>query len=72
MSNSPPCPKRDSEYTYEDGNMFVCLECAHEWPKEAVAEAGEEGLAVKYDEKHQASRTQKTSGPSGDRDVGIG
>ena len=47
MSNLPKCPKCGSEYTYEDGNMFVCPECAHEWPKVAVAEAGEEGLVVK-------------------------
>ncbi len=29
----PNCPKCNCEYTYEDGNMFVCPECAHEWPK---------------------------------------
>lgn len=33
MNNSPKCPTCSSEYTYEDGNMFVCPECAHEWPK---------------------------------------
>ena len=27
----PPCPKCHSEYTYEDGQMLVCPECAHEW-----------------------------------------
>lgn len=31
MSNLPNCPKCNSQYTYEDGNMFVCPECAHEW-----------------------------------------
>ena len=31
MSNLPNCPKCNSQYTYEDGNMFVCSECAHEW-----------------------------------------
>jgi len=25
------CPKCGSKYAYEDGNMFVCPECAHEW-----------------------------------------
>lgn len=29
--NLPNCPKCNSEYTYEDGNLFVCPECAHEW-----------------------------------------
>lgn len=47
MSNLPKCPKCGSEYTYEDGNMFVCPECAHEWSKEAVAESADETLVVK-------------------------
>ncbi|MDU3366058.1 MAG: alkylphosphonate utilization protein, partial [Proteus mirabilis] len=24
----PSCPKCNSEYTYEDGAMYVCPECA--------------------------------------------
>jgi protein PhnA len=47
MSNLPKCPKCGSEYTYEDGNMFVCPECAHEWSKEAAAETGDEARVVK-------------------------
>lgn len=31
MSNLPNCPKCGSEYTYEDGALFVCPECGHEW-----------------------------------------
>lgn len=31
MSNLPKCPSCSSEYTYEDGEMFVCPECAFEW-----------------------------------------
>lgn len=31
MDNLPNCPKCNSEYTYEDGNMLVCPECAYEW-----------------------------------------
>ena len=27
----PPCPNCASEYTYEDGALLVCPECAHEW-----------------------------------------
>lgn len=27
----PPCPKCNSAYTYEDGALLVCPECAHEW-----------------------------------------
>lgn len=29
----PNCPKCNSEYTYEDGHLFVCPECFHEWTK---------------------------------------
>ncbi|MCK6259345.1 alkylphosphonate utilization protein [Fictibacillus sp. KIGAM418] len=35
MSKLPNCPKCSSEYTYEDGSLFVCPECAHEWTSEA-------------------------------------
>ena len=31
MNDLPNCPKCNSEYTYEDGNLLVCPECAHEW-----------------------------------------
>lgn len=35
MSELPNCPKCNSEYTYEDGSLYVCPECAHEWNAEA-------------------------------------
>ncbi len=39
MTTLPPCPACGSEYTYEDGAMFVCPECAHEWsPSNALTE----------------------------------
>ena len=41
MNSLPKCPKCSSEYTYEDGEMFVCPECAHEWPKMAATAAEE-------------------------------
>lgn len=31
MTSFPECPACSSKYTYEDGGMFVCPECAHEW-----------------------------------------
>ena len=40
MQTFPPCPQCNSEYTYEEGDNYICPECAHEWPK--VAAAGEE------------------------------
>ena len=41
MNKLPNCIKCDSEYTYEDGMMFICPECAHEWGKEATIEVSE-------------------------------
>ena len=35
MDKLPNCPKCNSEYTYEDGAMLICPECAHEWSSEA-------------------------------------
>lgn len=47
MSNLPKCPQCGSEYTYEDGSMYICPECAHEWPKDGAAEGAEEAKVVK-------------------------
>ena len=38
MEQLPNCPKCQSEYTYEDGSLFICPECAHEWSKDSVNE----------------------------------
>jgi protein PhnA len=47
MSTLPPCPKCNSEYTYEDGTLYVCPECGHEWSKEAGAESADDTLVVR-------------------------
>lgn len=47
MSNLPACPKCGSEYTYEDGTMLVCPECAHEWSRDEQAATEDSGLVVK-------------------------
>lgn len=31
MSTLPNCPACNSEFTYQDGNLYMCPECAHEW-----------------------------------------
>ncbi len=36
MSALPNCPKCQSEYTYEDGDMYICPECSHEWSETAA------------------------------------
>jgi protein PhnA len=47
MSSLPKCPKCGSEYTYEDGILYICPECAHEWAKDAVVENGEKVSVVR-------------------------
>jgi protein PhnA len=47
MSNLPNCPECNSEYTYEDGSLFVCPECAHEWALESENENSEEKKNIK-------------------------
>jgi len=43
----PPCPKCNSEYTYEDGDQLVCPECAHEWKAGENAEARDDARQIK-------------------------
>ncbi len=31
MTALPACPQCSSAYTYEDGALLICPECAHEW-----------------------------------------
>lgn len=46
MENLPNCPKCGSSYTYEDGSLLICPECAYEWnPSEKNDD--ETGLIVK-------------------------
>lgn len=49
MSSLPPCPKCSSEFTYEDGGLYICPECAHEWPAQAATESADEGRKVYRD-----------------------
>jgi len=46
MTALPKCPACGSEYTYEDGGLFICPECAHEWSGE-TSSATEEQRVVK-------------------------
>jgi protein PhnA len=47
MDKLPNCPKCNSEYTYEDGHLFICPECAYEWTLESEKEQNEDELIVK-------------------------
>jgi protein PhnA len=36
MSDAQACPKCTSPYGYQDGALWVCPECAHEWSTSTV------------------------------------
>jgi protein PhnA len=31
MTDLPNCPACSSAFTYQDGDVFICPECGHEW-----------------------------------------
>ncbi|MGE3623191.1 MAG: zinc ribbon domain-containing protein YjdM [Bdellovibrionales bacterium] len=35
MDNGMKCPACGSAYAYQDGHLWICPECAHEWSGEA-------------------------------------
>ncbi|WP_101758261.1 zinc ribbon domain-containing protein YjdM [Oceanicoccus sp. KOV_DT_Chl] len=47
MSSYPACPKCQSQLTYEDRDLFVCPECAHEWQANSQEDSSEQLLKVK-------------------------
>ncbi|WP_239617737.1 zinc ribbon domain-containing protein YjdM [Cohnella mopanensis] len=47
MLELPNCPKCNSAYTYEDGNLLICPECAHEWSLESDPADGDDKKVVK-------------------------
>lgn len=48
MNIQNQCPKCSSENIYEDGSLWICPECAHEWSAQdvTVEESSETGPAV--------------------------
>ena len=46
MSALPACPQCGSGYTYEDGALLVCPECAHEWSPSEQAEQASAAAAA--------------------------
>ena len=47
MSNLPNCPKCHSEYTYEDGVLYVCPTCGYEWSSESEMENSDDHKIIK-------------------------
>lgn len=37
----PVCPKCKENYTYQDGHLYVCPSCFHEWTAESTQEEEE-------------------------------
>jgi len=46
MSTLPPCPRCSSTFTYQDGQLTICPECAHEW-SESETDTTEQQLEVR-------------------------
>ncbi len=46
MENETKCPQCNSENIYQDGNLWICPECSHEW---TPAKAGSESSAAPQD-----------------------
>ena len=47
MSDLPKCPQCSSEYTYQQGSLYVCPECAHEWSQDAAGDSTEQSKVWK-------------------------
>ncbi|MEJ2200559.1 MAG: zinc ribbon domain-containing protein YjdM [Desulfuromonadaceae bacterium] len=47
MSDLPNCPECGSTYTYADGSLYICPECAHEWAIAATADNSDDQLVVR-------------------------
>jgi protein PhnA len=47
MSELPKCPRCGSQFTYEDRNMYVCPECAHEWAQDDADEGADNDAGVR-------------------------
>lgn len=59
MSHTPICPMCQSEYIYQDGALFICPECAHEWASES-----EENTTVDFPISKDAYGTPLQNGDS--------
>ncbi len=49
MTALPACPRCKSSFTYEDNNLYICPECAHEWHAGATEAAGDAGARTYRD-----------------------
>ncbi len=47
MTNLPNCSNCGSEYTYQDGVLYICPECGHEWSSHTDEEVDASAVGVK-------------------------
>ncbi|MCO5398780.1 zinc ribbon domain-containing protein YjdM [Ralstonia soli] len=47
MSTIPACPHCASENTYQDGDLYICPDCAHEWNPSAPMDEEEAAPVIK-------------------------
>lgn len=47
MTDLPNCPSCGSEFTYPDGSMLICSECAHEWSPATGSEQNDDSKIIK-------------------------
>ena len=46
MQSEPTCPKCQSINVYQDGNLWICPECSHEWtPSTAASTVSDEATS---------------------------
>ena len=49
MITPPPCPVCAMENTYQDGELFICPDCAHEWSATTAAPAEDSDVLIVKD-----------------------
>ncbi len=47
MTQFPPCPECNSEYSYANGTFFICSQCSYEWSQQAEEKQEEHAAIVK-------------------------
>lgn len=76
----PPCPQCECEYTYPQGGLLICPECAHEWSPVAAGDARQEpeegvvrdsvGNILQDGDDVVVAKTMKVKGASGPLKIG--
>lgn len=47
MTDIPNCVKCGSKFSYQDGNLYVCPECGHEWTEALESNDEKQEVVVK-------------------------